>query len=287
MEGGVGGTVSVTRKRSVPLLVSPPYRYTHGCGPNVKRDAREGDGMENECGHHNRMKRAGWQKILKFTCLLSTPSFSIPSPTPVSFPFTSFTSNRLVKERGMWAGVIDGCGRVTRILKVTKNPGNRGRCRKLSLWVPALTPFRSHRGTRHSLHSFSPYIVNGTNVVSAGERNGAGRCEWVCPACEGPPHSPLLVPRRLSLVPFAPWRLSPKSRKERGMLDLPWLAVELREWFASTRSTFLTIPPFKEWVRRTKWIERGKVDREGSSQLHSTPSFTHFVRLEWSECEWS
>ena len=35
------------------------------------------------------------------------------------------------------------------------------------------------------------------------------------------------------------WRLSPKSRKERGMLDLPWLAVELREWFASTRSTFL------------------------------------------------
>ena len=35
------------------------------------------------------------------------------------------------------------------------------------------------------------------------------------------------------------WRLSPKSRKERGMLDLPWLAVELREWFASTRLTFL------------------------------------------------
>ena len=45
-------------------------------------------------------------------------------------------------------------------------------------------------------------------------------------------------------LPFIPsswgllaWRLSPKSRKERGMLDLPWLAVELREWFASTRST--------------------------------------------------
>ena len=37
------------------------------------------------------------------------------------------------------------------------------------------------------------------------------------------------------------WRLSPKSRKERGMLDLPWLAVELREWFASTRSTFLSL----------------------------------------------
>ena len=40
------------------------------------------------------------------------------------------------------------------------------------------------------------------------------------------------------------WRLSPKSRKERGMLDLPWLAVELREWFASTRSTFLWFTPY-------------------------------------------
>ena len=30
--------------------------------------------------------------------------------------------------------------------------------------------------------------------------------------------------------------------EERGMLDVPWLAVELREWFASTRSTLFLIP---------------------------------------------
>ena len=33
--------------------------------------------------------------------------------------------------------------------------------------------------------------------------------------------------------------LHPKSRNQgKGMLEVPWLAVEPREWFASTRSTF-------------------------------------------------
>ena len=36
------------------------------------------------------------------------------------------------------------------------------------------------------------------------------------------------------------WRLHPKTRKQgKGMLEVPWLPVELREWFAVTRSTFL------------------------------------------------
>ena len=30
----------------------------------------------------------------------------------------------------------------------------------------------------------------------------------------------------------------PRVEKERGMLEVPWLAVELREWFASHRLTF-------------------------------------------------
>jgi len=35
------------------------------------------------------------------------------------------------------------------------------------------------------------------------------------------------------------WLLHPKNRsKGKGMLEVPWLAVELREWIASTRSTF-------------------------------------------------
>ena len=35
------------------------------------------------------------------------------------------------------------------------------------------------------------------------------------------------------------WLLHPKSRNQgKGMLEVHWLAVELREWFASTRSTF-------------------------------------------------
>ena len=37
--------------------------------------------------------------------------------------------------------------------------------------------------------------------------------------------------------------LHPKSRNQRkGMLEVPWLAVELREWFASHRLTFCWIP---------------------------------------------
>lgn len=44
----------------------------------------------------------------------------------------------------------------------------------------------------------------------------------------------------LALLSPTPGGLIPRAgKKERGMLDLPWLAVELREWFASTRSTFL------------------------------------------------
>ena len=35
------------------------------------------------------------------------------------------------------------------------------------------------------------------------------------------------------------WTLHPKTRnQETGMLEVPWLAVELREWFAVTRWTF-------------------------------------------------
>ena len=39
--------------------------------------------------------------------------------------------------------------------------------------------------------------------------------------------------------PSCAWRLHPKTRKQgKGMLEVPWQAVELREWFAVTRSTF-------------------------------------------------
>ena len=39
---------------------------------------------------------------------------------------------------------------------------------------------------------------------------------------------------------FYAWRLHPKTRKQgKGMLEVPWLAVTLRKWFAVTRSTFL------------------------------------------------
>ena len=38
---------------------------------------------------------------------------------------------------------------------------------------------------------------------------------------------------------FRAWRLHCESRNQgKGMLEVPWLAVEPREWFASTRSTF-------------------------------------------------
>ena len=43
--------------------------------------------------------------------------------------------------------------------------------------------------------------------------------------------------------------------EERGMLDVPWLAVELREWFASTRSTLFLISLCyneKERIRRNE-----------------------------------
>ena len=40
----------------------------------------------------------------------------------------------------------------------------------------------------------------------------------------------------------------PRVEKERGMLEVPWLAVELREWFASTRSTFLCYSSFYPMV---------------------------------------
>ena len=44
----------------------------------------------------------------------------------------------------------------------------------------------------------------------------------------------------LVFLPSTPGGLIPRGgKKERGMLDFPWLAVELREWFASRRSTFL------------------------------------------------
>ena len=46
-----------------------------------------------------------------------------------SFPFLSFFSFK----RNTRSWVLGSWG-AERILKVTKNPGNRGRCRKLSLW---------------------------------------------------------------------------------------------------------------------------------------------------------
>ena len=77
--------------------------------------------------------------------------------------------------------------------------------------------------------------------------------------------------------------------EERGMLDVPWLAVELREWFASTRSTLFLIPfpflllcfnsikfgPFPwnliEWNTKEKGKEKGRGTVEGTESTNPGP----------------
>ena len=50
------------------------------------------------------------------------------------------------------------------------------------------------------------------------------------------------------------WRLHPKTRSEgKGMLEVPWLAVELREWFAVRRSTFSAHPQIHSSQLRVPW----------------------------------
>ena len=72
-------------------------------------------------------------------------------------------------------------------------------------------------------------------------------------------------------VPSTPGGLIPRAgKKERGMLDLPWLAVELREWFASTRSTFLSSLP-STLITDPSW----------DSSLHLS-SFVSLMSCDWA-----
>ena len=66
----------------------------------------------------------------------------------------------------------------------------------------------------------------------------------------------------VSFPTFCAWRLISESRNQgKGMLEVPWLAVEPREWFASKRSTFQCL--FREswfnlkpiWNHSTGWLE--------------------------------
>ena len=54
---------------------------------------------------------------------------------------------------------------------------------------------------------------------------------------------------RLFLFLFSAWRFNPKRKDQgKGMLEVPWPAVDLREWFALERSTFwsMTVHSFSE-----------------------------------------
>lgn len=88
------------------------------------------DGSEETERHTERTNGTGNEpRILPVQA--SFPPFVTHSPFQLPPPFVLLTFRSSPERRSREDGGRNE--RVTRILKVTKNPGNRGRCRKLSL----------------------------------------------------------------------------------------------------------------------------------------------------------